>query len=256
MKLPKVSIITVVFNGELFIEKTIHSVISQDSNLFEYIVIDGGSTDNTLAIVNKYKNHISKIISEKDEGIYDAMNKGILQAKGEWLIFINAGDVFYNEKTLIDINNELADNYDIVYGDVEIDYGFIKRKKKAGDIKNIWKGMQFSHQSCFVRAEYHKKVLYNTSNKIASDFEFFYESYINGRSFKIVDLVISTVISGGMADKNQISTMFEKYKAILRIKKSMKIHLYYTSIIFVTMVKTGIKKILPTRLKNKIISFK
>jgi glycosyltransferase involved in cell wall biosynthesis len=256
MNTPKISIITVVYNGELFIEKTIKSVLSQDNNLFEYIVIDGCSNDNTLAIINKYQSYISKIISEEDEGIYDAMNKGILYSKGEWLIFINAGDVFHSENTIANISKELISDFDFIYGNVEIDFGFIKKTLKAGDIKNLWKGMQFSHQSCFINANYHKLYLYNTFYKIASDFDLIFNSYKNKRTFKMLNITISTVISGGLSDTNQIMTIFEKYKIVLSKSNLPRNHLYYITILLVSILKLVLKKNLPNRFKNEIIKMK
>ena len=100
MNKPTLTIVTVVYNGEMYIEDTIKSVLSQNCNDdIEYIIIDGASTDNTLNIVNSYKNEISYIISENDNGIYDAMNKGVLKASGNYIGFINADD-FYNKDIL------------------------------------------------------------------------------------------------------------------------------------------------------------
>jgi glycosyltransferase involved in cell wall biosynthesis len=91
---PIVSIITVVFNGEQSIESTIKSVVGQTFDLFEYLVIDGASTDRTVAIIDQYRDRIDYFVSEHDKGIYDAMNKGVAVAKGEWIIFMNSGDEF------------------------------------------------------------------------------------------------------------------------------------------------------------------
>ena len=96
----KVTVITVCYNAETGIEKTIQSVIGQTYQNIEYIIIDGGSKDHTLNIVNKYKDRISKVISEPDKGIYDAMNKGILAATGDWINFMNVGDSFFSPDTL------------------------------------------------------------------------------------------------------------------------------------------------------------
>ena len=99
----KISIITVVYNDVEHIEETIKSVISQDYQNIEYLVIDGNSTDGTLEICKKYSESISRIVSESDTGIYNAMNKGVKLASGEWLFFLNSGDVFYDEKVISNI---------------------------------------------------------------------------------------------------------------------------------------------------------
>jgi len=114
-----ISIITVVRNGVSTIERTVLSVINQDYSDFEYIVIDGVSTDGTLAILDKYSNNINKIISEPDNGIYDAMNKGISLAEGDWIYFLGSDDIFYDKSTLANIfSKSNYDNYDVIYGNV------------------------------------------------------------------------------------------------------------------------------------------
>ncbi len=115
---PKVSILTVVYNSEKYIEETIKSVIEQGYPNLDYVIIDGGSSDGTLDIVNSYSKHISTIVSEKDNGIYNAMNKGKKLCKGDWVCFLNSGDVFFNKdvlKTTFSIVSKLKP--DFVYGD-------------------------------------------------------------------------------------------------------------------------------------------
>ena len=105
----KISVITISYNAEKEIEKTILSVISQTYDNIEYIIVDGASKDNTISIVNKYKKKISCVISEPDKGIYDAMNKGIMHATGEWLIMRNAGDVFCDKSVLQNILEDIPE---------------------------------------------------------------------------------------------------------------------------------------------------
>lgn len=97
---PKFSIITVTYNAEKVLEDTIQSIVTQSYKNVEYIIVDGGSTDGTLTIVNKYKEHIHTIVSEPDKGLYDAMNKGIKLATGDYLCFLNAGDGLHEDDTL------------------------------------------------------------------------------------------------------------------------------------------------------------
>lgn len=156
---PLISIITVVYNGEKYLEETIQSVINQTYENVEYIIIDGGSTDGTLEIIKKYEDKIDYWVSEKDGGIYDAMNKGIDVATGEWLNFMNAGDSFYSNQTLMEVfNNKNYELYNILYGDVETNYGNFKIIHKAGKLENLYKSMQFSHQSTFFNTKYHKMI--------------------------------------------------------------------------------------------------
>lgn len=116
----KISIITVCFNAEKSIEKTIQSVISQTYPNIEYIVIDGGSTDDTQNILRSHKNHINTLISEKDEGIYDAMNKGLGQAHGDFVYFLNSGDYLHRNTILAEIVRSIQKNdaYDLYTGDI------------------------------------------------------------------------------------------------------------------------------------------
>ena len=112
---PTLSVITIVYNNVKHIERTIFSVVNQTYPNIEYIVVDGKSTDGTLQIIERYKTRIAKIISEKDEGIYDAMNKGLAAATGDYVIFMNSGDEFYKTDTVERVF-ETAPDADIYYG--------------------------------------------------------------------------------------------------------------------------------------------
>ena len=148
---PLISIITVCYNCKDQLESTIISVIGQTYKNIEFILIDGGSTDGTNYIISKYREYIDVIISEKDEGIYDAMNKGINVSKGVLINYMNAGDMFYSESVIAEII-KYADDYEaVLYGRHEVRYE--NGNKKIIDCKNIstyWKGMFYCHQSSFV----------------------------------------------------------------------------------------------------------
>ena len=115
-KFRKVSIIIVSLNTKYFFLKTVNSVLAQSYKEREIIVVDGNSTDGTIDIIKKMKKKFSKVIIEKDRGIYDAMNKGSRLVSGEWVIFLNSGDVFYNKNTLSDIFKQSITKKDIIYG--------------------------------------------------------------------------------------------------------------------------------------------
>lgn len=152
-------IVTVVYNGGEELENTILSVIRQTYDNLEYIIIDGGSTVNTVDIIKKYANEISYWISEPDEGIYDAMNKGIDVASGEWLLFRNCGGYFFSLSDIAKVfENANYDNYDVIYGDAIIwdKYGFKKEKTEIQKLNRcgvipVW------HPSTFIRRSLHKK---------------------------------------------------------------------------------------------------
>jgi glycosyltransferase involved in cell wall biosynthesis len=151
------SVITIVYNNVRDIERTVLSVLNQTYQPIEYIVVDGLSTDGTLAIIEKYKAGISKIISEKDDGIYDAMNKGLAAATGDYVIFMNSGDEFYDTTTIAKVF-ATAPDADIYYGETEMINDQLEsqgqRRHKAPKQFN-WRsfkyGMSVSHQAIYIR---------------------------------------------------------------------------------------------------------
>ena len=136
----KITIITVSYNAATSIEPTILSVINQTYPNIEYIVIDGGSNDGTVDIIKKYQNKISYWVSEPDKGIYDAMNKGIRMATGDWINFMNAGDTFFCDTSLnLLFIPEPESDIDIIYGDTEFIYAFGKYVRQPAELeKLIW----------------------------------------------------------------------------------------------------------------------
>ncbi len=175
----KISIITVCYNSADTIEKTIQSVIEQDYKEIEYIIVDGKSTDETLAIIEKYKDRIKKIISEKDEGIYFAINKGIALASGEVIAILHADDFYANSKVISSIVKAFeAKEVDTVYGDLQYvnraDTSKLIRNWKSGEYKEgcFIKGWMPPHPSFFVRSYcYDRYGTFNTSLKSAADYE-------------------------------------------------------------------------------------
>ena len=164
---PFISVITVVFNGESTLEQTIQSVINQTYSCMEYIIIDGGSTDKTTDIINKYDKDIAYWISETDSGIYDAMNKGIKVSKGEWLIFMNCGDLFVNNDCLARI--PLDNDIDFYYSDTILFNGeSVKLRSCSHEYRNV------IHQSVIYQKKLHDSNLYIVyKNLTISDYLFF-----------------------------------------------------------------------------------
>lgn len=193
----KISIITVCYNAENEIEKTIESVIKQTFNDFEYIIIDGSSTDSTLNIVNSYKSYIQQIISEPDKGIYDAMNKGIKMANGEWVIMMNAGDQFASNTVLDEIfSSYIPDSIDFIYSDV-----LVKNR-------NLWNicPMDFdngglNHQCVIYRKKLHQSIGYYivTPKLIISDYLFFLQ--VPRESVMKTSHIIAKYEGGGASSK-------------------------------------------------------
>lgn len=173
----KVSIITIAYNSAETIEDTIKSVASQHYPDIEYIIVDGGSTDQTLSIVERYKSDIAKVISEPDKGIYDAMNKGVAHATGELIGILNSDDIYADEQVISDIVEQIGDK-DAIYADLV----YVKRNAideitrywKSGEYKNgdFLKGWMPPHPTFFLRKDcYDKFGTYNLKLKSAADYE-------------------------------------------------------------------------------------
>ena len=177
-KKPFFSIITVVLNGQKFLEDTIKSIISQNEEI-EYIIIDGGSTDNTLNIIKKYEKNIHFWISEKDQGIYDAMNKGMERASGEYICFVNSADIL--KKNALSIIKKYIDNdpeIDFIFGSVEKHWGIVHGYKPQ-KIKYSW-GFYSSHSTgFFLKLSSAKKIgIYNLKYKYHADYDYFYRMIV------------------------------------------------------------------------------
>jgi glycosyltransferase involved in cell wall biosynthesis len=250
---PKISIITVVFNGEKYLEETIQSIINQTYENIEYIIIDGGSTDGTIDIIKKYEDKIDYWISKSDKGIYDAMNKGIDKASGEWINFMNAGDIFYNNNILEKVfDKNISKEIKCIYGDVLIDYDTFNTIKIAADLTKLNRGMQFSHQSLFVNSNYHKKYKFDIQFKSAADYNFIYTAYINKISFLYKNLIISKVKNGGLSDIRRLQSLTELKKIVLSQNNTISNKIY----LFIFFLKINLiyilKKIIPIKLTEYI----
>lgn len=221
MNNPIVTIITVSYNAVLTIENTILSVVNQTYSNIEYIIIDGGSTDGTIDIIKKYEDRISYWISESDRGIYDAMNKGIKMAHGDWVNFMNCGDAFYSKMIIETVVGYIKKNKcDVVYGDVMLNINGRMKLKKSSELKSIECFLPFCHQSSFVKTSLLRKNMFDLSYKIAADYALFYELY---SCMKCIFIYIEEVISIYEATSGISSINRRKaYKEICSINKCNK----------------------------------
>lgn len=229
---PLISVITVVYNAEKLLEKTLVSIFNQTYiNQIEIVVIDGKSNDGTLDIIDRYRSKINCFISEQDTGIYDAMNKGIKVAKGDYILFLNAGDVFYDKKTLYNISFNLKDN-DVIYGNTAIlDKCGVLEIRNFYKIKEDWKTIPYCHQSVFIRRELLLSNLFDLKFKIAADYNQYHSLKKIKAVFKSVDQIISIYDFTGFSSINYKATLLEVMKISLlnnsNILVKLKIRLYF-----------------------------
>ncbi len=156
MNYPKITIITVCLNSEEVIEKTIQSVVSQNYKNIEYIIIDGNSSDGTLDIIKKYQSSISRLVSEKDSGIYNAMNKGLRLMSGDMVLFLNAGDFLYDNEVIKDVASVFAEKpkIQILYGNIVTDHDGKRRLRKYNNIDRLFFACaMICHQVIFASRE-------------------------------------------------------------------------------------------------------
>lgn len=207
---PLVSIVTVCYNAVETIEKTILSVINQTYSNIEYIIIDGGSTDGTNDIIAKYHSKISYWVSEKDRGIYDAMNKSINVANGKWINFMNAGDTYYQETTIEQFIMQISPSTDIAYGDTMIILAIGKFLEKAKPLNFITRQMAFGHQAAFVRVELHKKSRFDISFRSSGDYNFFYHVYMQKYNFEYIPIIVANYDGeSGVSNDNYVLARWE-----------------------------------------------
>lgn len=191
---PKVSIVTVVRNAESTLENTILSVIAQDYPQLEYIVVDGKSSDKTNLIIKKYRSNIDIHISESDNGIFDAMNKGAKRASGEWIIYMNAGDSFYSSDSLSKLADALNSEADVILAGVEkvlIDELETRRfYTKPGTVEEIWRHMPTAHQAILVRLSCQLQYKFDTSYIWCADHDMIARLYQDGKKFLSQEQII------------------------------------------------------------------
>ena len=248
----KVTIITVCYNAVKVIENTIKSVVNQTYPEKEYIIIDGGSIDGTIDIIKKYEGQIDYWLSEPDKGIYDAMNKGILKATGDFINFMNAGDSFYSN-TVLQLFFSLFDSKaDIAYGDTMMIYNVASVLRKPDPLEGITSHMVFGHQATFIRAAYHKSHLFDLSYCSSGDYNFFYNSYVNGAKFQYIPVIVANYeAEDGMSAKNHLLSQRENAR-IQGINKSLKWKLNYCVYATSFEIKNFIKRLLPTKIVDII----
>ena len=255
---PLMTVITAVYNGANTIEKTINSVICQTWNNIEFIIIDGGSTDSTLEIVSKYDDHIDYWLSEPDNGIADAFNKGLNMATGDYVAFLGSDD-WYEPDGVLRIVNEIKPDGMIYSGHANLwsDNGRTKIKVHKSCPERILQTMRIAHPATFVSRDLFKRIGgFSTEFKIAMDYDFFLRAKLNGYNAKVVDSVIVNIMSGGISYNVKAAAREE-----LRIKNNhlgKKLnhfvwYLTYTLLFNLISIKKELLKILLSNQKNDMM---
>lgn len=214
---PLVSVITVCLNSEKYIEQTIQSVINQTYDNIEYIIIDGGSTDKTLDIIRKYEERIDYWVSEPDKGIYDAMNKGISFADGEWVGIINSDDFYVKDTVKLVVEASRTDKEaQLFYGNlIKLDSresdDLRNCRECKGQADNMLESLSLNHPTCFVSSKIYAKLKFNTRFRIAADWDFCLRLHFSGIKFGYLNKPLVYFRPGGISEKSLL-VVFENYR--------------------------------------------
>lgn len=214
-----ITIITITYNCRNEIRPTIESIISQKNiENIEYIIIDGGSTDGTVDVINNYKSHLNFFITEPDQGISDAFNKGIQKASGQFIGLINAGDILLSDFfSKIERYNILQ--YDVIYGDSIINDPFnnLLYIRKCMPLNKFRYELPFVHQSCFIaKKAYDKYGVYNLDYKICMDYELISKMYYLDAKFLYLSVPISQISYGGISSTQHVKCLKERFDIAIR----------------------------------------
>lgn len=214
-KSPIISIITIVYNNVRDIGYTLSSVAEQSYPQVEYILIDGGSTDGTLDLIQKYAQHIDVLVSEKDKGIYDAMNKGLARATGDYVLFLNSGDTLFDTNTLQTVVDR-GNGADIIYGETKLvdeDRHIVgDRRHKAPehfDWRSFRYGMNICHQAIYVRRSIASP--YDTNYQLSADIDWVIRAAKKAKTTQNVHTVVAKYLVGGMSQKRHRQSLKERY---------------------------------------------
>lgn len=212
---PKLSVITIVYNNVRDIERTVLSVLNQSYANIEYLVIDGASNDGTLDILKKYEGQISRLVSERDKGIYDAMNKGLALSTGDYVLFMNSGDEIYASDTVEKIFATEPDA-DIYYGETEMfdeNWDSLGQRRHRAPENFTWKdfkhGMCISHQAIYIRRSLTEP--YDLNYQLSSDIDWIIKAAKKARKIVNVRMYVAKYLVGGMSKKKHRQSLQERF---------------------------------------------
>ena len=275
------SVITVVFNDAKQILFTMDSVLNQTFKEIEYILIDGGSTDGTKEIIyqtilsicdithhfqdshqlyleatHKIHSHFKfKFLSQKDNGIFDAMNRGVKLATYDFINFVNCGDKIFSHEVLTQISQLSLQNFDVIYGDMQVCHNHESYiKKTSHNLEDLFSLFyNFGHSNCFIRTTLHQKNLYNLNYKLACDYDLIYKLYRNGFSFAFCNLTISSFYSGGASDKNGFSSLKEAFIIANHYNQNISVRCKILFYYLFALTKKSIKIYTPAFIGNFLL---
>jgi len=213
---PKLSVITIVYNNVKDIERTMLSVLNQSYLHLEYIVIDGASKDGTQKVIEKYRDKITRYISEPDHGIYDAMNKGLALATGDYVLFMNSGDEIYSSDTVTDVFDN-QNSADIYYGETEM---YNEKWESQGQRRHCapenfnWRsfkyGMSVGHQAIYIKRSITEP--YDLQYKYSSDIDWIIKAAKKASSIVNTHMYVAKYLVGGMSKKKHFASLHERFK--------------------------------------------
>ena len=220
---PKFSIITVTYNAGTTLEDTIQSVITQTYRNLEYIIIDGGSKDRTLEIIEQYRPHIHKVVCEPDKGLYDAMNKGIKQATGDYICFLNAGDELHEDDTLLLMVHSITESTlpDVLYDETAIvdeEGHFVRMRRLSAPEHLTWKsfksGMLVCHQAFFARRDLAEP--FDLRYRFSADFDWCIRIMKKSQTLHNTHLTLIDYLNEGMTTRNHKASLKERFRIMCK----------------------------------------
>ncbi len=222
---PLISVVTVTYNAAPVLEDTIQSVISQTYHHVEYILVDGASTDGTMDIVRRYRERIARVVSEPDKGLYDAMNKGLALATGDYVCFLNAGDSFHEDDTLQQLVHTLppheAELPGVIYGETDLvdsEGHFVRKRRLSAPEVLTWRsfrqGMLVCHQAFLARRDL--APAYDLSYRFSADFDWCIRVMKKARTLHNTHLVLIDYLDEGLTTANRRASLKERFRIMVR----------------------------------------
>ena len=257
---PFLSIVTVNKNRVEDLKNTIESVLSQSYRDKELLIIDGGSEEKSIEVIRKYEKNIAFWLSYNDQGIYDAMNRGTLLSRGTWLLFLNAGDCFYDSESLSKLLSYCEEEEELVYGNHEVRYidKNFRRIHFARSIRShydLWHHMGFCHQSLIARRELQKQNLFDNGN-LSADYKFVLSSFVAGHKIRRVPVIVASVDTAGVSQRRRIYMEIERWKISREVAPRVWTDLGFLWILCSTSLRVFIQKLLGRRITRRILELK